>query len=154
MKLRIFPLFIAIVAAIAFITLVSSHASADTTSPLVWQTPYGTMGLPLDATEVLVGYDGILKQAIGGASVPFYSDPKNIIVASIGAIAPWPNPSGVAVEPYLAVGHDILKEIPVLGNFKSAHLNIFGRYAATDGGKFGAGMSFSYAFGGGSLTSQ
>lgn len=122
--------------------------------PLVWQTPYGTMGLPLSATEVLLGYDGILKQAIGGASVPFYADPKNIITASVGAVAPWPNPSGVSVEPYLALGHDILKEIPGLSEFTSCHLNIFGRYAATEGGRFGAGLSFSYAFAGGSLTSD
>jgi hypothetical protein len=70
---------------------------------------------------------------------------------SVGAIAPWPNTSGVAVEPYLAVGHDILKEIPVLNQFQSAHLNIFGRYASTQGGRFGAGISVSYAFLGGSI---
>jgi hypothetical protein len=132
----------------------SMFSCADSTSPLVWQTAYGTMGLPLDATEILMGYDGILKQTIGGASVPFYTDPKNIVVASVGAIAPWPNPNGVAIEPYLALGHDILKEIPYLSQFNSAHLNIFGRYASTQGGKFGAGLSFSYAFGGGSLTAS
>lgn len=120
---------------------------------LVWQTPYGTMGLPLDATEVLMGYDGVLKQAIGGASVPVYTDPKGIITGSIGAVAPWPN-SDTAVEPYVALGHDLLKEIPGLNQFKSAHFNVFGRYAATQGGKFGAGAAFSYAFGGGSLTPQ
>lgn len=119
--------------------------------PLVWTTPYGNIGLPLTATEVLYGYDGILKQSIGGASIPFYTDPKNIIAISVGAIAPWPNPSGVAVEPYVGIGHDVLKEIPVLNQFQSAHLNIFGRYASTQGGRFGAGISFSYAFFGGSI---
>lgn len=132
-----------------FVLVLAAVAHAD---PLVWTTPYGTIGLPLTATEILIGYDGILKQSIGGASVPFYSDPKNIITASMGAVAPWPNASGVAIEPYLGIGHDILKEIPYLSTFNSAHLNIFGRYAATQGGKFGAGLSFSYAFGGGSLT--
>lgn len=122
--------------------------------PLVWKTPYGTMGLPLDATEVLIGYDGILKQAIAGASVPFYTDPRDIVTASVGAVAPWPNESGPAVEPYVGLGHDVLKEIPGLNQFKSAHLNVFGRYAATQGGKFGAGVSFSYAFAGGSLASD
>jgi hypothetical protein len=126
-----------------------SHAS------MTWTTPYGTVGLPLDATEVLLGYDGILKQAIGGASVPVYTDPKNIIVASVGAVAPWPNTGGgVAVEPLVMVGHDILREIPTLNEFQSLHINIFGRYASTEGGRFGAGVAVSYAFGGGSLISQ
>ena len=119
--------------------------------PLVWQTPYGTVGLPLSATEVLMGYDGVLKQAIAGASVPFYTDPKGIIAASVGAVAPWPNANGPAVEPYLGLGHDVLKEIPALSQFTSLHLNIFGRYAATQGGRFGAGLAVSYAFGGGTL---
>jgi hypothetical protein len=117
---------------------------------MAWDTPYGTFGLPLNATEVLLGYDGILKQAIGGASVPFYTDPKGIVTASVGAVAPWPN-RGAFVEPYLGLGHDMLKEIPGLNQFTSAHLNIFARYAATQGGKFGAGLSFSYAFAGGAL---
>lgn len=134
---------------IAAVLLGPRWAAAD---PLVWQTPYGTMGLPLEATELLIGYDGVLKQAIAGASVPFYTDPKNIVTASVGAVAPWPNASGVAVEPLLMLGHDILREISTLSEFKSLHLNIFGRYAATQGGKFGAGLAVSYAFAGGSLT--
>lgn len=126
-------------------------ATLGHSDPLVWKTPYGTVGLPLDATEILSGYDGILKQAIAGASVPFYVDPKNIITASVGAVAPWPNANGPAVEPYVGIGHDVLREIPTLNQFKSLHLNVFGRYAATSGGRFGAGASLSYAFAGGSL---
>jgi len=123
------------------ILLLPSVSLAD----FVWQTPYGTIGIPLNQTEALLGYDGILKQAIGGASVPVYVDPKAIIALQVGAVAPWPNESGPAVEPYLAIGHDILKEIPGLNQYKSLHLNIFGRYAATQGGKFGAGASISYS---------
>ena len=144
MKLRI--LWIFILMGVAFVAF-TARVFAD---QMQWDTPYGTIGLPLNATEVLIGYDGILKQAIGGASVPFYTDPRSIITASVGAVAPWPN-RGAFVEPYLGLGHDLLKEIPTLSQFTSAHLNIFGRYAATQGGKFGAGLSFSYAFAGGSL---
>ena len=145
MKLRspVFLFALALMAVLWAITAV--HAD------MTWQTPYGTLGIPLSATEVVLGYDGILKQSIGGASVPVYTDPKNIIVASVGAVAPWPNTSGVSIEPLVMVGHDILREIPTLNQFTSLHLNIFGRYAATQGGKFGAGVSVSYAFGGGSL---
>lgn len=132
---------------VAVLILAVGFARAD---QMTWDTPYGTIGLPLNATEILTGYDGILKQAIGGVSVPFYTDPKNIITASVGAVAPWPN-RGAFIEPYLGLGHDILKEIPVLNQFTSAHINVFGRYAATQGGKFGAGLSFSYAFMGGAL---
>jgi len=150
LKLVGWPLLIMAVLAV-LVSLCPKKVHADN---LVWNTPYGTVGLPLSATEVLLGYDAILKQSIGGASVPIYADPKNIVVASVGAVAPWPNQNGPAVEPYLGIGHDILKEIPTLNQFKSLHLNIFGRYAATQGGKFGAGASVSYAFAGGSLTSN
>jgi hypothetical protein len=115
---------------------------------LTWMTPYGTFNLDLQTTEAVLGYDGILRQAIGGASVPVYTDPKGIAALQIGAIAPWPNASGVAVEPYVAVGHDIAKEIPFLAQYHNLHLNAFGRYAATQGGRFGAGASIAYSFGG------
>jgi len=122
------------------VLLLPSVSFAD----LVWQTPYGQIGIPLQQTEALIGYDGILKQAIAGASLPVYTDPKAIISIQVGAVAPWPT-TAPAVEPYVGVGHDILKEIPGLNQYKSLHLNIFGRYAATQGGKFGAGASVSYS---------
>lgn len=130
--------------ALAFMATVGA-ANADS---LVWNTPYGTIGLPFSSTELLVGYDGILKQAIGGASLPVYTDPKKIISLQVGAVAPWPT-NGAGVEPYIAVGHDIAREIPYLQQFASFHLNAFGRYATAQG-KAGAGISASYSFGSGS----
>lgn len=111
---------------------------------LTWETPIGTIGLPLTATEALIGYDAVLKQSIGGISVPIYTDPKKFVALQAGAVAPWQT-NGPTIEPYLALGHDILREIPLLSQYQSAHLNVFGRYASNQG-KAGLGVSFSYSF--------
>lgn len=114
-------------------------------APLQWQVPYvGTINLNLTTTEALLGYDAVLKQAIGGASLPVWTDPKGIVALQLGAVAPWPT-NDATIEPYIAAGHDIAKEIPGLNEYKSLHLNLFGRYA-TDQGKAGLGLSFSYSF--------
>lgn len=119
---------------------------------LTWTTPIGTFGLPFNATEALIGYDGINKQAIAGASLPIWTDPKNIVVLQLGAIAPWQT-NEVGVQPYIGLGHDILRDIPALQGYQSLHLNLFGRWD-TGNGRAGAGIGFSYAFAGGALTSQ
>jgi len=124
----------------------SSSVYADAT-PLTWQTPYGTFGLPYTATEALIGYDGIIKEAIAGFSLPVYTDPKGIIALQVGAIAPWQT-NQATIQPYVAAGHDLLREIPYLSQFQSAHLNLFGRWDSGSG-KAGAGISFSYGFAGG-----
>ena len=121
-------------------TLGVAHAD-----PLVWQTPYGTFQLPFQATEALIGYDAVLKQSIGGASLPVYVSPLNIVALQVGAVAVWPVNSPV-IQPYLAIGHDIAREIPLLAQFGSFHLNAFGRYDPGQG-KAGAGLSASYSFG-------
>lgn len=117
-------------------------ASAD---QLQWQVPYfGTVNLNLKSTEALVGYDAVLRQSIAGASLPVWSDPKQIVALQVGAVAPWPT-NGAGVEPYIAAGHDFAKEIPGLNDYKTCHLNVFGRYASEQG-KAGVGISFSYSF--------
>ena len=138
------PLFIIIVAFIVALAVLRS-AFADT--PLTWDTPYGTFGLPFSATEALIGYDGVVKQSIAGFSLPVYNDPKGIISLEIGAIAPWQT-NEATIQPYCAIGHDLLREIPYLSQFQSAHLNAFGRFDS-GAGKAGAGISFSYSFAGG-----
>lgn len=115
-------------------------ANAD----LTWQTPIGTIGLPLTATEALIGYDAALKQAIAGVSLPVYTDPKGFVSLQVGAVSPWQT-NGAGVEPYISASHDILREIPNLSEYKSAHINIFGRYASEQG-KAGVGVAFSYSF--------
>jgi hypothetical protein len=112
---------------------------------LQWQIPYvGLINLNLNSTEALLGYDAVLKQAIGGASLPIWTDPKGIVALQVGAVAPWPT-NGAGVEPYISAGHDIAKEIPGLNQYKSIHLNVFGRYSSSTG-KAGSGVSFSYSF--------
>jgi len=146
MKFRVLPLFLIFLGIMAILGLGLAHAD-----PLQWQVPYvGTINLNLTTSEALVGYDGILKQAVAGISLPVWTDPKNIVSLQAGAVAPWQT-NGATVEPYLAAGHDILREIPGLSQYTSCHLNVFGRYA-TSVGKAGAGISFSYAFAGGSTT--
>jgi hypothetical protein len=134
-------LWIAVVAGILALGAMQAHADA-----LQWQVPYfGTVNLNLSTTEALVGYDAILRQSIGGASLPIWTDPKNIVALQVGAVGAWPNQNGAGVEPYIAAGHDILREIPVLAQFKSCHVNVFGRWASEQG-KAGVGVSFSYSF--------
>jgi hypothetical protein len=131
---------------LAILWIMAIPGNADN---LTWQTPVGTFGLPFSATEALIGYDGINKQAIAGASLPIWTDPKNIIVLQLGAIAPWQT-NEIGVQPYVALGHDILRDIPALQGYTSVHLNIFGRWD-TGNGRAGAGVGISYAFAGGSL---
>jgi hypothetical protein len=129
-----------------FAVFAVTHAHAD---DLVWQTPMGTFGLPFKASEALVGYDGINKQAVAGFSLPVWTDPKNIVVLQLGAIAPWQT-NEATVQPYIGLGHDILRDIPSLDGYDSLHLNAFGRWD-TGNGRAGCGLSFSYSFAGGIL---
>jgi len=126
------------------IILVVSLVAISKADTLQWDTPFGHFNLNLSTTEALLGYDAILKQAIGGMSLPIYSTPKHIVDLQLGAVAPWPT-NGPTFEPYVAAGHDILRDIPALANLSACHLNVFGRYA-TNQGKAGLGVSFSYAF--------
>lgn len=111
---------------------------------MVWQTPFGTFGLPFQATEAVLGYDAILHQSIAGASLPVYQSLEKLLALQVGVVGAWPN-NGAAVEPYVAGGLDVLREIPKLKDFESAHINVFGRYAS-ERGKVGMGVSFSYSF--------
>ena len=140
MKTRM--LWVFILMGIAAVACLQNVAHADT---LQWQTPLGLINLNLSTTETLVGYDGILKQALAGVDLPIYTTPKNIVTLKIGADAPWQT-NGATVEPLILAGHNILAEIPGLSAYPNAQLNIFGRYAASTG-KAGAGIAFSYSFG-------
>lgn len=120
-------------------------AFADPALPLQWQTSLGLINLNLKTTETLIGYDGILKQALAGADLPIYTSPLNIVTLKLGADAPWQG-NGATVEPMILAGHNLLADIPALAQYPSAQLNIFGRWAS-ESGKAGAGIAFSWAFG-------
>lgn len=139
MKLRF--LWIAVIMGVAFAVFVE-RAFSDT---LRWDTPYGLINLNLDSSEVLAGYDGILKQAIAGYSLPVYTTPKNIVTIHIGAGAPWPVGNQSTVQPLVLAGHDLFREIPAMAAYPNFQLNVFGRWA-TNQGKAGAGLAFSWSF--------
>lgn len=124
-------------------------ASADQIGPVVWKTPVGTIGLPFQATEALLGYDAVNKEAIGGISLPVYTDPKGFMALQLGAVAPWPN-NQATIQPYIAAGHDLARELPILQDYQSMHINVFGRWV-TDAtpNRVGVGISVSYSFAGG-----
>lgn len=138
MKMRL-PIWILVVVAMAIIGMMENAHSE-----MVWDTPVGRVGLPLESTEALIGYDGIVKQSIAGASLPVWTDPRQFFALHMGAVAPW-STNGPSVEPYCALGIDLMRQIPKLEQYKSLHLNAFGRWA-TSSGKAGAGVSLSYSF--------
>lgn len=148
MKLRFLPFIVLF--ALGVLALVAVQECRADQQALVWQTPYGTFGLPITATEALIAYDGINKQAIAGFSVPVYTDPKGILALQIGAVAPWQT-NEASIQPYVAAGHDIAREIPFLAQYQSFHLNVVGRYD-TGNGRPGVGIGVSYGFAGGTLT--
>lgn len=117
-------------------------------SDMSWDLPggVGKVGLPFEATEALMGYDLVLRQAIGGVSIPVLTLGKGKweVVGQVGAVGAWPT-DAPAVEPYLAIGKDILPYVPFLNQYKSLHLNGFGRYS-TSQGAWGSGFSVSYSF--------
>lgn len=133
-----FPAFLAVFLTISVMLPIWCDAS------LTWETPVGTIGVPLEATEALIGYDAVLKQSIAGISLPVYTDPRKLFSLQLGAVAPWQT-NGPTIEPYCAGGLDMLKLIPGLSQYQSAHLNVFGRFASQQG-KAGVGVSFSYSF--------
>ena len=148
MKMRL-PVFVLAVVVIAILAVLQ-NVSKVYADQLTWQTPMGTFGLPFTATESLLAYDGINKVAVAGFSLPVYTDPKGIVALQLGAVAGWQTNEAL-VQPYIALGHDIAREIPFLAQYSSFHLNLFGRWDSGNG-KAGAGVGVSYGFGGGSLT--
>jgi len=75
--------------------------------------------------------------------LPIYTDPKGFVTLQIGAGAPWPNSGGATIEPLVLAGHNILKELAP--QYPNLAINIFARYASEQG-KAGVGIGFSYAF--------
>ena len=114
--------------------------------PLVWQTPLGQFGLPFTATEIIAGYDIKYNQGVVGASLPIWSLPNDLAALQVGAVGAWATQAANA-QPYVGFGHDFARNIPLLAQYKSAHLNAFGRWATDRGDKIpiGYGVSLSYS---------
>lgn len=122
-------------------------AHADAGQPLIWNTPYGLFNINPTTSEELIGYDAVLKQAIGGIAQPVYTDPKGIITIRIGGCAPWPVGNQATIQPLIAAGHNLLKELVPSAQAINVQANIFARYVPGNG-KAGVGIVFSYAPGG------
>ena len=133
--------------ALLVVGLLSGAAFPLHADTLQWNVPnLGLINLNLSTTQTLIGYDAVLKQSIAGASLPIYTDPHNIVTLQVGADAPWQS-NGATVEPLVLMGHNLMKEIPMLAQFPNAAVNVFARWS-TEQGKAGVGVAFSYAFGG------
>lgn len=145
MKLRL-PVIIIFVAIMAAIWAVQ-EAFADPGQALVWNTPYGLFNVNPTTSEELIGYDAILKQAVGGIAQPIYTDPKGIITIHLGGVAPWPVGNQATIQPLIAAGHNILKELIPSAQAVNVQMNVFARYVPGNG-KAGMGVVASYAPGG------
>ena len=140
MKTRM--LWVFILMGMAAVACLQGMAHADT---LQWQIPnFGLINLNVKTSESLIGYDGVLKQALAGADLPIWISPKNILTLKVGADAPWQS-NGATIEPMILMGHNILQEIPLLAQYPNAQVNVFGRWAA-ESGKAGAGIALSWTF--------
>jgi hypothetical protein len=150
MKVRILVLLFALFCA-------TQSVQADALS---WNLPLGigTVQLPWQSTEVFYGMvrpirslKSGLGEQIAGASLPVLTIGKlasgyRILDGQVGAAGTWPVQSS-PVNPYFAVGHDVMQDIPGLPvSLKSAHVNGALTYLPGLGGWY-AGGTASYAFG-------
>lgn len=125
-----------------------SHADG-----LQWDLPWGvgTVQLPTSGSDIipLIGRDFVRDQTIVGVSASLLTLYKEVhgYVGCVGEFETQaPN-----VQPYLALGADVAKYIPILNQFKSLQVHGFGRYATSSGGSnisehLGAGLALAYSF--------
>lgn len=123
------------------------HAYAE---GLSWAIPggVGTFQLPGSFKDILplVGYDFVQKQAITGASATLMTLGKEIH-GYVGAVGEW-NTQAPNVQPYLAIGADMIRYIPALNQIKDLQLHGFVRYVASSNHHLGSGVALAYSFGG------
>lgn len=117
-----------------------------------WDIPggIGTVQLPgsFDDISPLAGYDFVQRQTIVGASATLLTLFKEIngYAGGVGEFhSQKPN-----LQPYLALGADVVKYVPGLNQFKSLSVQGFGRYSTSASGTFGdhlgAGLAVAYSF--------
>ena len=119
---------------------------------LQWNLPWGigTVQLPTEGKDIIptVGRDFVLNDNIGGVSASLLTLYKEVN-GYAGVVGAWDS-KDAAVEPYLALGADVIKYVPMFNQFKSLQLHGFGRYSTTHGGSFkehlGAGIALAYSF--------
>lgn len=134
---------------LAVIALGSHYAHAD---GLRWEIPggVGVISLPgsFNELEPVLGYDIVLRQTIAGASVPVLTLYREIH-GYVGAIGEY-HTQAPNLQPYLAMGINVVRFIPGLNQIKDLTLQGFGRWETSSGGSFeshlGAGFAFGYQF--------
>lgn len=125
---------------------------------LAWDLPWGigVVELPTSLTDLMptIGQDFIKAKTIGAITTPVVTLFKEVkgYVGAAGAYHFNEPVTGRYVEPYLALGADVKKYIPVLNQFTALHIHGFGRYDTTEGGPsiknhLGAGLAVAYKFG-------
>lgn len=120
-------------------------------NPLQWEIPggIGTVQLPVSTEDILplAGYDFVQKEAIAGASTPLLTLFKEIngYAGAVGAF----NTKGPYIQPYLAVGSDFARYVPVLRQVQNLEIQAFVRYVPSGTGEkhYGAGGAIAYKFG-------
>lgn len=135
------------------IGIVAVGAQAD---GLQWQLPggIGTVQLPSTGYDILplVGYDFLQRQEIAGAATSVLTLFREVN-GYVGAVGEF-HSQAPNIQPYLALGADVKKYIPVLSQFQSLQVHGFGRWDTASGGSFeahlGAGLAVAYKFGGAS----
>ncbi len=119
---------------------------------LQWDLPYGigTIQLPTKGEDLLptIGGDFVQRQTIVGVSTSLLTLYKEVngYAGVVGEFhSQVPN-----VQPYLALGADVAKYVPIINQFKALQVHGFGRYVSSEGGSFrqhlGAGIAIAYSF--------
>lgn len=119
---------------------------------LQWNLPggIGTVQIPVSPADIIpvIGYDGIQKEVIAGGSASLLTLFKEIngYAGAVGAF----QTHGPYFQPYLAVGSDFARYVPVLRQVQNLEVHAFARYIPSpeSGQKnYGAGGALAYRFG-------
>lgn len=122
-----------------------------TAEGLHWDLPggIGTIQLPVNPTDILpvIGYDFVQKEAIAGAAASLITLFKEIngYAGGVGSF----NTKGPFGQPYLAIGSDFARYVPVLRQVQNLQVHAFVRYvpSGTNEKNYGSGLSIAYKFG-------
>ena len=119
---------------------------------LQWDLPWGigTVQLPDSGKDImpLVGRDFVLNKTIAGLSTQVLTVAKSV-EGYAGAVGDFQS-QGPNIQPYLAIGANVRKYVPIIKQLSALQIHGFGRWDTTEGAVFkdhlGAGVAASYKF--------
>jgi len=137
---------------LAFLCLLCGIVGAAHADGMQWNLPYGigTVQLPTKGEDLLptFGRDFVKQQTIVGVSSSLLTLYKEVN-GYVGVVGEF-HSQAPNVQPYLALGADVAKYIPIVNQFKALQVHGFGRYVSSEGGSFtehlGAGIAVAYSF--------